>query len=143
MFVSGCPQIDWRTLQERAGPYPPNAFIFVQEGLGHTVETLAKTDPTFPPEGRHVTGQELCMGLRDLALQRFGPLARTVLASWGVHSTEDFGRLVFALVDAGILRKTDEDSLEDFQNVYDFDEAFGHGLAEAPGPPSRARVLEN
>lgn len=141
--MSACPKIDWRALQRHAGPHPPNAFIFVQEGLGHTIETLARTDPSFPPEGRHVTGQELCMGLRDLALQRFGPLARTVLASWGIHSTEDFGRLVFALVDAGLLRKTDEDSLDDFRGVYDFDEAFGQGVTPQRNASSQASVLEN
>lgn len=125
-------QINWRTLREKAGPYPPNAYLFMQEGLRHTVETLAKTDQSFPPAGRHVSGQELCFGLRDWAIKQYGPLARTVLQSWGIRRTEDFGRIVFALVDAGLLRKTDQDSPADFQGVFDFDEAFG----DAPPPPT-------
>lgn len=116
--------IDWTTISCEAKPYPPAAFDFVQEGLRHTVETLRDAEPELPDGGRHVSGQELCVGLRDYAIKQFGGLARTVLRSWHVHRTEDFGRIVFALVDAGALRKTEEDSLEDFQGVYDFDEAF-------------------
>jgi uncharacterized repeat protein (TIGR04138 family) len=116
--------IDWTTLRNDVGPYPPAAYEFVQEGLRHTVETLRDAEPELPDAGRHVSGQELCVGLRDFALKQYGSLARTVLRSWNVRRTEDFGRIVFGLVDAGMLRKTDEDSIEDFQGVYDFDEAF-------------------
>ncbi len=116
--------IDWITIRCDAEPYPPAAFEFVQEGLRHTVETLRQAEPELPDGGRHVSGQELCVGLRDYAIKQFGGLARTVLRSWNVNRTEDFGRIVFALIEAGALRKTDEDSLEDFQGVYDFDEVF-------------------
>jgi len=105
-------------------PYPPAAFVFVQEGLRHTVDTLREAESGMPESGRHVSGRELCMGLRDYAIKQYGPLARSVLRTWRVHRTEDFGRIVFALVEAGRLRKTEEDSAEDFQGVYDFDEAF-------------------
>jgi uncharacterized repeat protein (TIGR04138 family) len=74
---------------------------------------------------RHITGQQLCLGLRDYALLQYGRLARTVLSSWGVRRTEDFGRIVFAMVEAGWMRKQDDDTIEDFENVFDFDEAFG------------------
>jgi len=107
------------------GPYPPAAFAFVQEGLRHTVDTLRDAEPEMPDSGRHVSGRELCLGLRDYAIRQYGPLTRSVMRSWRVHRTEDFGRIVFALVEAGRLRKTDEDSIEDFQGVFDFDEAFG------------------
>lgn len=73
---------------------------------------------------RHVSGQELCWGLRDLAVKRWGLLAKTVLRQWRVKRTEDFGRIVFALIDEGRLRKQADDSIDDFKNVYDFDEAF-------------------
>ena len=112
----------WERLHTGAPGYPPQAFIFVQEGLRHTCERLHGADGT---GSRHVSGTELCLGLRDYAVKQFGPLAKTVLRTWKVHRTDDFGRIVFAMVEAELLRKTDEDSMEDFENVYDFDEVFG------------------
>jgi uncharacterized repeat protein (TIGR04138 family) len=73
---------------------------------------------------RHVGGQELCWGLRDLAMRRWGLMAPAVLGSWGIRQTRDFGRMVFALVDNNILQKQPEDRLKDFDNVYSFDTAF-------------------
>lgn len=67
----------------------------------------------------------MCMGLRDLAIERYGLLARTVLEHWGVRSTQDFGVLVYALIDRGELRASSQDRLEDFFAVYEFAEAFG------------------
>ena len=71
-----------------------------------------------------MTGQELAEGVRELALERFGPMARTVLEHWGIHDTDDVGRVVFAMVEQGILIKQDGDHQEDFRNVFDFEEAF-------------------
>jgi len=121
-----CPdmEIDWGNIQRKAGPYPLQAFAFVQEGLRYTVESIRANEPDLPEHGRHVSGQELCIGLRDYAIKQYGLLARTVLERWHVRRTEDFGRLVFALVDAGLMSKTDEDSLDDFKGVFEFDEAF-------------------
>ncbi len=83
---------------------------------------------------RHVSGRELCWGLRDLALLRWGLLARSVLSQWNITETEDFGRIVFALVENGFLRKQPDDQLDDFREVYDFkaafDESFDIRLAE-------------
>ena len=72
----------------------------------------------------------MCWGLRDLAVERWGLLAKTVLRQWKVKRTEDFGRIVFALIDEGRLRKQADDTIDDFRNVYDFDEAFD--LADLP-----------
>ncbi len=125
---------DWKFLREKAGPFPPQAYQFVREGLAHTVKLTHGDTPHAPhapsadftgDESRHVTGQQLCLGLRDYALRQYGRLAKMVLASWNVHETGDFGRIVFTMIDAGLMRKTDEDTLEDFQHVFDFDEAFG------------------
>lgn len=102
--------------------------MFVQEGLRHTVEQLHGGDAADDDSSRHVSGQQLCMGLRDYAIKQFGLLARTVLNSWNIRRTEDFGRLVFILVESGIMRKSEEDSLDDFSGVYDFDETFGPEL---------------
>lgn len=108
---------------EDVGLYPPEAYAFIQRGLNHTVQKLhgKKKDPK---ANRHVTGQDLCDGLREVALNEWGRLARAVLRRWNVTSTLDFGRIVFALVDAGLMQKTDEDTLEDFRSVYDFRAAF-------------------
>ena len=115
----------WERLRSAAGPYPLSAFLFVQEGLRHTCDRLYRIDdlPT-EDESRHVSGQELCLGLRDYAIEQFGFLARTVLANWNITRTEDFGNIVFAMVEAGLLRKTEQDRYEDCQAVYDFAEVF-------------------
>jgi uncharacterized repeat protein (TIGR04138 family) len=116
-------KLDWTSLRREA-PFSHEAFQFVREGLAHTVKTV-HGDGTAPGgSDRHVTGPQLCMGLRDYAVSTYGMLARTVLSRWGIRSTGDFGRIVFAMIDAGLMRKSDEDSLEDFQNVFDFEEAF-------------------
>lgn len=96
--------------------YKLEAYHFLLAALHHTVSKFSKP--------RHISGQELLAGIRDYALEQYGPLARTVLNYWGVHETVDFGKIVFALVDAGILRKQPEDKLEDFENRFDFREAF-------------------
>ena len=118
-----------KTLQqivEETGVYPLEAFVFVQQGLGFTVKKLHGDNPD-PDLNRHVSGTQLCEGLRDLALSQWGLLARTVLKRWNVTTTMDFGRIVFALVDNGVLRKTDEDTVDGFSNVYDFNTAFEAG----------------
>lgn len=96
--------------------FKPEAYLFVHDALGHTWARLDRR--------RHVTGRELLDGIKNLALKRYGPMARAVLNSWGVRTTDDFGAIVFNLVDAGLLSKTKEDRIEDFHAVYDFDDAF-------------------
>lgn len=72
----------------------------------------------------HVDGQDLCWGLRDLAIEQWGLLAPVVLRHWGIRSTMDFGKMVFALVDHGLLQKQPGDDIRDFEKVYDFETAF-------------------
>jgi len=105
--------------------YDRDAYLFVREGLDFTLKSLKKHQQTNPVH-RHVTGQELLTGLRQYALDQFGPMAKTVLDYWGVRRCEDFGEIVFNMVDKGVLGKTDEDSRADFRNGFDFDEAFVH-----------------
>src|SRR5258708_4499266 len=104
-------------------PYPREAFDFVRKGLSFTVDRIhaALTDPT---ASRHVSGQQLCAGLRDFALARWGLLARTVLRRWNLTRTEDFGRIVFTLVESGEMSRTEHDTIKDFDRVYDFAAAF-------------------
>lgn len=113
----------WERLRAAAPAYSPEAFRFIQDGLSHTAKVIHGEAST-ANESRHVSGQQLCLGLRDFAVQQYGLLAKAVLFRWNVRRTEDFGRLVFAMIQAGLMRKTDEDSLEDFIGVFDFDEAF-------------------
>ena len=96
--------------------YPRAAYDFVREALSFTVGSLK--------EPRHVSGRELCEGIRDYARRQFGPLAKMVFATWNVRSTIDFGHLVFNLIAAGEMGKTADDSLSDFADVYRFDDAF-------------------
>jgi len=96
--------------------YTVEAYAFVRDGLDSTVRSLKKP--------RHVSGQELLEGIREFAIEEFGPMAKTVLNGWGIQQTEDVGEIVFNMVETGLLGKTDEDSREDFANGYDFDEAF-------------------
>lgn len=103
-------------LQARNPRYHEEAYLFVLAALSHVIERL--------PATRHISGRELAEGVRDLALQRFGPMARSVLEHWGVERTADFGEIVFGLVECGVLIKEDEDSPADFDNVYSFDDAF-------------------
>ena len=122
----------WDQIREQEAPYPPSAYAFVQEGLRHTVDRLEQDDEErFDGESRHISGQELCLGLREFALEQYGLLARTVLRSLGIHRTDDFGRIVFILVEVGLMRKTDEDTLEDFEAVFEFEEAFDSPLGVA------------
>lgn len=102
--------------------YKFEAYPFVMAGLHFTVSQL--------PKPRHVTGRELCGGLRDYALDQYGALAPTVLEHWGIRRTEDFGKIVFNLIDAGLLKRTEEDSIHDFDHLYDFREAFQYKIGE-------------
>lgn len=101
--------------------YDKGAYYFVRQGLDHTLRTLQEK-----PEGemRHVTGQELLEGIRDYAHEQYGPMAFTLLDHWGVRKCDDFGDIVFNLVDYGVFGKTDSDKKEDFSGGYDFREAF-------------------
>lgn len=116
---------DLRSIAQHAGPFPPQAVAFIREGLAHTVKMVHGDGEAPDDERRHVNGQQLCLGLRDYAIRQYGRLARTVLKSWNITSTEDFGKIVFAMINAELMRKTDQDSMDDFRGVYDFDEAFG------------------
>ena len=105
---------------EKDGDYDAEAYYFLRESLDATVRALGREDA----KDRHVTGRELCEGFRDRALAEFGPLSLLVLSQWGVFETADFGRMVSALVGEGIFSKSPGDAEKDFDNVYDFEEAF-------------------
>ncbi|MBU0638216.1 MAG: hypothetical protein KKB50_05065 [Planctomycetes bacterium] len=124
----------------RDGRYPPEAYEFLHRGLEHATRMVyGEKSPGEPgrasqqfgegyqqaDEPRHVTGQQLCEGLRQLAIKEWGPLAQAVLARWRIRGTRDFGEMVFLLVRLHFLGKQDSDHIENFDDVYDFNEAFG------------------
>ena len=96
--------------------YKLDAYPFVLSALSHTMERLNRKG--------HVSGQELSLGIKEYALNEYGRMARTVLEHWGIKVTGDFGNIVFNMVDAGVLGKTEEDSIDDFADVFDFKSAF-------------------
>jgi uncharacterized repeat protein (TIGR04138 family) len=103
-------------LRKRYPCYHETAYLFILSALHYTIERLGET--------RHITGRELTEGCRDLAIERYGPMARSVLEFWGIRCTRDLGSLVFALVECGVLVKQETDDLGDFDGVYDFSHAF-------------------
>lgn len=102
--------------------YAAGAYIFVRMALDFTVKRLCAMNPS--RKERHVSSKELLEGIRLFALETFGPMAMPLFEEWGVRSCLDFGQIVFNLVDAKALTKTDDDKLEDFADGYDFREAF-------------------
>lgn len=105
--------------------YHSEAYRFIFEALHHTQQKLKRpVSQDIEDERAHITGQELMVGARELALERYGLLAKNVLGHWGVKSTADFGRMVFEMIDRGEMRKTDRDQFSDFVDVYDFDDAL-------------------
>jgi uncharacterized repeat protein (TIGR04138 family) len=106
--------------------YQREAYIFLRDALDFTTKQQKKAKGTTV---RHVSGPELLEGVRQYALKEFGPMVVTVFDNWGIRSCEDIGHMVFNLIGAGIFGKTDQDSIEDFKAVYDFQDAFAKPYA--------------
>ncbi len=104
------------------GRYDPAAFRFVYEGLGYTVKNITQ-------EARHVSGQTLCEGLRQAALEKYGRLALLVLNTWGLKTTRDLGEIVYILIDHEWMSAQPTDTIDDFNNVYDFQATFKEQFA--------------
>ena len=123
--------------------YQRDAYVFLRDALDFTTKQQKKVKGATV---RHVTGPELLGGVRQYALKEFGPLVMTVFDNWGIHSCEDIGNMVFNLIGAGIFGKTEEDSIEDFKDVYDFEESFVTPFAPAkptgtkPSPESQPLI---
>ncbi len=96
--------------------YKPDAYEFVMQALWFTQKRLDRKG--------HISGRELLNGIREFGLDQYGPMAKTVLNHWGIAKTDDFGEIVFNMVENKLMGRTDKDSRDDFKNVYDFDEAF-------------------
>lgn len=102
-----------------------DAYRFVFESLQYMQKKLDREHTSEDDEeSAHLSGPELLEGIRELGLERYGLMARSVFEHWGIHGTEDFGKIVFELVERGEMRKTDRDRISDFFAVYEFDDAL-------------------
>lgn len=129
-------------LLQRDRRFKLEAYAFLFEALSYAHDTLklgkeGDSEENLPlprskrsskhesrrPE-RHLTGQELCHAIRQYALEQYGYMAKCVLNSWGITRTGDFGEIVYNLIKIGQMRKTKQDRREDFDDVYDFDQAL-------------------
>ena len=122
--------------------YDRRAYTFIRLGLDQTVKELRKKDADRAQKSQHVTGPELLEGLRAYALDQYGPLAKTVLNSWGVTRCRDFGDLVFNLIEYNVFSKTENDRREDFSDIYSFDDAFVKPFLPSKKRSSRPRSME-
>lgn len=132
-------------MMEKSTRYHRDAYIFLKEALEFTQKKIGKADK----QTRHITGPELLDGIREYALEAFGPMAMTVFEEWGIKSCEDFGNMVFLMVENNLLRKTEQDSPDDFKKGYSFDEAFREPFLPArkkeadPVEPEQSKVEQN
>jgi len=116
---------------DRDPRYAYEAYEFIDRALQHTQKALGRerSPDSAPGDPKlHVSGRELLHGARELALSEFGLMARTVFAMWGIHQTVDFGNIVFNLIDAGLMSKNDDDTVDDFRDVYDFEQALDYRI---------------
>jgi uncharacterized repeat protein (TIGR04138 family) len=109
------------------------AYDFVRQALDHTVKEVKRKQPERTGKSQHVSGAELLTGIRDYALEQYGPLAKTVLNTWGVRRCSNFGDIVFNLIEYNVFSKTENDRREDFAEIYDFEEAFVKPFQPAGG----------
>src|SRR5262245_7811383 len=122
--------------------YAYEAYEFIFEALGHTQKMVGRVPAagSTPGHEHHVSGKEILQGAVDLARQEFGFLARTVFSQWGLRRTDDLGEIVFNLIEANLLSKTDADSRADFHEVFDLDRALTEGFninLNGDGAPAR------
>jgi uncharacterized repeat protein (TIGR04138 family) len=126
---------------QRDRRYAYEAYEFVFEALSHTQQMVGRVPVGGEAAGEehHVSGKEILEGAGDLAREEFGFLARTVFHQWGVRRTDDLGEIVFNLIEAGLLSKTDADSRADFHDVFDMDRALSEGFAISLAEGATAR----
>ena len=115
---------------DRDSKYDIEAYYFVREGLDYAAEKYKDGETR-----RHVTGQELCEALREYALDEFGPSAYMVMSEWNLTKTDDFGEIVYRLINEGVFGKEKKDSKDDFKGLYSFEEAF-----KAPYEPEQKKT---
>ncbi|MFO0794739.1 MAG: Minf_1886 family protein [Candidatus Brocadiaceae bacterium] len=113
-----------REIIKKDSRYSPEAYQFMFEALDYTIHMLGKSRHKTSDIERHVTGRQLLEGIRQLAIKNFGYMALTLFEQMGIKQDEDFGNIVFNLVESGLMGKTENDSREDFKNIYDLKKVF-------------------
>ena len=125
-------------LREENPKFSAAAYHFIRRSLDHSLRKLKRQDADRPA---HVSGKELLVGFRDLALEEYGPLAKTVLEDWGITKCSEVGEVVFQLVRMGVLGKNDNDVIEDFEELWSFAEAFEVPfLPQSRGTPKKSKL---
>mgnify|MGYP001966692829 CR=1 FL=1 len=124
-----------KEIHQKDDRFGKGAYYFVREALDHTLKSMEKDRSL---NKGHVSGRELLEGIRDYALDRFGPMTMTLMHHWNVKKCRDFGDIVFNLVDHGILGQTENDSLDDFEGGYSFKEAFENPFLPDAGTGSKS-----
>ncbi len=124
-----------RTIRQDDPRYARGAYYFLRQALDYSLKELHKRGDL--DRSNHLTGQQLLEGIRLFALDQYGPMARTVLEHWGVKNCDDFGNIVFNLVECRVLGKTENDSPEDFSDGYKFDEAFDGAFRPQMAPTTK------
>jgi uncharacterized repeat protein (TIGR04138 family) len=107
------------TIYNQDPRYYPEAYEFVMEALNFSQKKFKKS--------KHISGEELLVGINALLLKKYGPMTMTVLGHWGIKATDDFGNIVYNLVENKVLAKDTRDQYDSFKNAYDFDEVFNKG----------------
>ncbi len=116
-------------ISEEDGRYNKESFLFILASLEYTLSKLN--------ERRHLTGEELSRGIAEYAREQYGYLAKTVLNNWGIHNTLDYGKIVYLLINSGLMNKTEDDRIEDFAGAYDFDIEFAWDKSKPTQFPER------
>lgn len=115
--------------------YHKDAYDFMREALDYTQSMVRRSEKVANADENHVSAEELLEGSRAFALMRYGPMTKFLLHEWGVFTCEDFGEIVFNMIDQGILRKTEDDRREDFSGKFEFYEAFDKPYLPPPSAP--------
>lgn len=129
---------DIRKIVEADSRYSYDAYTFVQEALQHTQRALGRTKTAH----KHIAGKELLEGLREYALECFGPMVPTVLGEWGIHSCEDIGNVVFNMIEHGVASKTETDKREDFAGNFSFEDAFCKPFLPSKSAASKGKAAD-
>ena len=121
---------------ERDPRYRLEAYQFVREGLTYAQEVKKLGSDQLSVDGdtmeKHLTGQQLCHAIREYALEQYGFMSKVVLKNWGINNTRDLGNIVYNLIDQDLMKKSKSDQVEDFDDVFSFDEAFQEGFKIDP-----------
>ncbi len=137
---------------QRDKRFDPHAYFFLKDALDFTLKRIAEGNGG---QARHVSGPELVTGLRDLALEQFGPMAATLMSEWGVRKCGDIGDMVFHLIEEQIFGKQESDRPEDFSGNFDLEESLripfipvsrrnpSSTPTPAPSSPANPRTTQN